>query len=74
MSYYDRECDHKLCKRQRKHGKTFYLKVEVSQNWIDDGFDMTEERCRQIAEELLPYAEGDEVVVRRIYRSSGGSK
>src|SRR2546428_5361405 len=36
--------------------KTFHLIVRVSQNWIDDGFDMTEERCRQVEEELIPYA------------------
>ena len=44
--------------------KAFTVKIRVSQNWIDDGFDMTEERCRQIADELLPYAEDSEVTVK----------
>lgn len=48
----------------RPAGKTWTLKITVAQYWIDDGFKMTDDRCRAIADKLLPYAEWDEITVK----------
>ena len=40
------------------------LEIEVSEYWVADGFDITEENVQDIADALLPYAIEGEYRVR----------
>lgn len=40
------------------------LEVDVAEDWIADGFGFGADRCRELAEHLIPYAAANEVRVR----------
>lgn len=41
------------------------VEIEVSENWVADGFDMNQDRVQRLKEELIPWAiSGEEVDVR----------
>ena len=44
--------------------KYWLIKIGVSDNWIEDGFDFDEARCDSLGGDLLPYSCGDEVTVK----------
>lgn len=43
---------------------TWTLEVQVSENWVEDGFDFTPERCRKLADSLIDWAYSNEVKVK----------
>ena len=55
-------------RRRKARGKTWMLKIRVSKVWIDDGFTLDglrgKDRCRRIADTLLPYSSDGEISVQ----------
>jgi len=39
------------------------LKIGISDNLIEDGFDFDEKRCASLGSDILPYSRGEEVTV-----------
>lgn len=37
------------------------IEVEVDSTWVEDGFDITDDRINQLLQMALPYAHGSEV-------------
>jgi hypothetical protein len=52
--------------REPEHNRRFrwLIEVEVNEVWVADGFDFDEDRCDQVRENLIGYADPDEVQVR----------
>jgi hypothetical protein len=44
------------------------LQIEVTDNWIADGFDFDGDRCHELQESLIPYAHEGEVTVKVVGR------
>jgi hypothetical protein len=46
------------------------IEIEISETWVEDGFDVTDDRLHNLLMKALPWASGDEVAGRVLTRPS----